>query len=77
MTTLTGKAKVLQRSALLAATTLALAGCVDSAALELPPLVSERKVLTKDEQAQALADLRRRADQQSADTLRQIEQRKP
>lgn len=51
-----------------------LAGCVDSSSyLDLPPLAQEPKVLTKDEAERAMVEIRRKADQQSADTLRQIE----
>ena len=64
----------LARAAFLTALVLTLAGCVDSIShTELPELKAEKKVLTKDEQAQAMADLRRKSEQQSADVLRQIE----
>lgn len=52
----------------------AVSGCTESASfVELPPLGQPPKVLTKEEAEQAMADIRRKAEQQSADTLRQIE----
>lgn len=49
-------------------------GCVEGAThADFPAVVSDKKVLTKEEQAQAMADLRRKSEQQPAEVLRQIE----
>ncbi len=61
-------------AALLAGIALTMSGCVESISYtELPPLKNDRRLLSKDEQATAMAELRRKAEQQSADALRLIE----
>ncbi len=49
-------------------------GCAGGAShADFPAIVSDKKVLTNEEQARAMADLRRKSEEQPAEVLRQIE----
>jgi hypothetical protein len=61
---------------LAAAGLIALAGCANSSSTPLPPLTPDpRKLLTKEEQAKAIADMSAKKESGRTDVLKEIEKR--
>lgn len=55
---------------------VALAGCANSSSTPLPPLTPDpRKLLTKEEQAKAIADMSAKKESGRTDVLKEIEKR--